>query len=120
MVLKHQQFELLGKVVLERVIFSPPLKAPSRMEDEACFLYSVKGASMLFGGDEKEELDSGEGILMKCGSYLNSWKKSELEPPYEALAVHFYPEILNSVFDQNIPPFLTQDNQIQTRTFQKI
>lgn len=48
MIHKHQRYDLLGKVVLERVIFTPPLRLKERLDSEACSLYSIKGSSNLF------------------------------------------------------------------------
>ena len=48
MIHKHQRYDLLRKVVLERVIFTPPLRLKERLDSEACLLYSIKGSSNLF------------------------------------------------------------------------
>ncbi len=106
MILAHQHFDLLEKVVLEHVIFQPPLKANGSMHDEACLLYSINGESILYGETEKNGLKSKEGVIMKCGSYINDWLPSDDNEPYEAVAVHFCPEVLKYVYEDKLPEFL--------------
>ncbi len=48
MIDKHQHYDLLGKIVLERVIFTPPLRLKEQLYSEACLLYSIKGNSTLY------------------------------------------------------------------------
>jgi AraC-like DNA-binding protein len=111
MILKHQHFELLKKTVLERVVFKPPLMINGSMHDEACFLYAVQGQSSLYAPSGTEALSSSEGVVMKCGSYLNRWHVSEETEECEAIAVHFYPEVLQLVYENDIPSFLKQSER---------
>lgn len=106
MILAHQHFDLLDKVVLEHVIFQPPLKANGSMHDEACLLYSINGESIIYGETEKNGLKSKEGVIMKCGSYINDWLPSNDDEPYEAVAVHFCPEVLKFIYEDKLPDFL--------------
>lgn len=105
-ILKHQHFDLLQKTVLERVVFEPPLKAASAMHNEACFLYAVNGESLLYGPSETQPLKSQDGVVMKCGTYLNNWVKCTDGNQCEAIAVHFYPEVLKLVYEDKLPSFL--------------
>lgn len=109
MILKHQHFDLLKKVVLERVVFRPPFKVNASMHNEACFLYAVNGESSLYSPLEKDGLASGKGVVMKCGNYINSWFNNSSEEPNEAVAVHFYPEILKLVYEEKLPTFLMEE-----------
>jgi AraC-like DNA-binding protein len=120
MVIKHQHFEILRKTVLERLIFNPPLKADATMHNEACFLYAVKGNSRLYSATHKEDLKSNEGVVMKCGTYLNNWKKSDANEPFEAIAIHFYPEVMKLVYDDEIPDFLRSEKEFKTVPIEKV
>ncbi|PWJ42771.1 helix-turn-helix domain-containing protein [Sediminitomix flava] len=120
MILKHQHFDLLQKTVLERMVFNPPLKANGSMHDEACFLYVVNGNSTLYGPTKKDSLQTNEGVVMKCGSYLNSWSKNENDSPSEAVAIHFYPEVLKHVYQDKIPDFLVQKKPQTSKNVEKV
>ncbi len=120
MVLSHNHFDLLDKPVLERVVFQPPLKADATMHDEACFLYAVNGESILFGETETESLCTQEGVLMKCGSYLNKWSGNAANKPFEAIAVHFYPEVLRFIYGNQLPEFLRPGKGTANKSINKL
>jgi len=94
---------------MERVVFQPPLKAGQVMENEACLIYAFNGSSTLYSGLQAESLSNEESVLMKCGSFLNSWNTNPDGSPNEAIAFHFYPEILKLVYNNEIPNFLKRN-----------
>lgn len=120
MIHKHQHFDLLQKVVLERVVFEPPLRANSSMHNEACFLFAIKGQSHLYSSDEHYSFKSSDGVIMKCGSYLNNWYDADGEGPAEAVAVHFYPDVLKHVYDDQLPDFLVAEANHLTKGIHRI
>lgn len=107
-ILKHEHHTLLGKVVLEHIVFRPPFRAPGDMQNEACFLYLAKGESKLHGPQESLDFSSDQAVVMKCGNYLNAYVHTGEDEPNEAFAVHFYPDVLREVFDDRLPAFLVQ------------
>jgi len=106
MIHTYQHFDLLGKVILERVVFTPPLRLLEKLEDEACLLYSVHGASTLYGVNQKHALKKGNSVLMKCGNYFNHWHVNTSDSRNEAVAVHLYPDVIRYIYDNNVPQFL--------------
>ena len=119
MILKYEAYELKGTTVFERVEFKAPFKPSVTYEQEACFIYSLEGDGMLYGGLEQENVQSNESILMKCGSFLNHWKSSKRNKPCEVIAIHFTPEVLGFIYEHKIPEFLNdkrvKSNKIFTR-----
>lgn len=111
MIHKHQRYDLLGKVVLERVIFTPPLRLKERLDSEACLLYSIKGSSTLYDVEQKHSLNSNDGVLMKCGNYFNHWHINEDDSKNEAVAIHLYPELIRYVYKDKLPAFLISKKQ---------
>ncbi|MCI4669193.1 MAG: AraC family transcriptional regulator [Bacteroidia bacterium] len=120
MILDYQKIEILQKTVFERVRFKPPLKATEIMENEACLIYALNGSSNLFGGSYTASLYTDESVLMKCGNFINSWKVTENPDPYEAIAIHFYPDVIQLVFENNIPDYLQNQASKDHKVFQKI
>lgn len=120
MILNYQKIELLDKTVFERVKFNPPLKATEIMENEACLIYSLNGSSRMFGGEETETLSSQDSVLMKCGNFINHWQIQEETNPYEAIAIHFYPDIIKFIFENQLPDYLSKPTNDSGRIFQKI
>jgi AraC-like DNA-binding protein len=120
MIHKHQHFELLQKTILERFVFDPPFTANGTMHNEACFIYAVNGNSKVLGATVSEQLNTNEGVVMKCGNYLNNWLLNADDEPSEAVAVHFYPEVLQLVYEDKIPEFLKQSSQPATTSIEKV
>lgn len=120
MILKHQTFDLMQKIILERVVFNPPFRAPGTMHNEACFLYVKKGQAKLYGEDQTVKFGTREGVVMKCGNYLNNWYNQPSEEPNEAIGIHFYPEVLKYVFDDTLPDFLIPDSKPKGINIQKV
>ncbi|MBX2871275.1 MAG: AraC family transcriptional regulator [Saprospiraceae bacterium] len=106
MVHKYQHYDVLGKVVLERVIFTPPLRLKERLDSEACLLYSIKGNATLYDAEQKYHLHSSDGILMKCGNYFNHWHVNKDSAQNEAIAIHLYPDLIRYVYKDKLPEFL--------------
>jgi len=120
MILEYQRIDLLAKKVFEHVKFRPPLKAIEYMDDEACLIYSRNGSSEMYGSHSIAKLDSDDSVLMKCGNFINDWKVTENADIYEAVAIHFYPDVLQEVFENNIPDYLKHPIGDGTSVFQKI
>lgn len=110
MIHKYQTFELLGKTVLEHMVADPPVRAVAAMQNEACLIYAVNGQSMAYGPQTRLPIKTGDAIVMKCGNYLNMWQVTPDNKPLEAMAIHFYPDVLRLVFDNKIPDFLKDES----------
>jgi len=120
MIIEHQHYDLMHKTVLERFVFKPPLKIDGSMHNEACFLYAVNGNSRLYSPTEHEKLNSHEGVVMKCGNYLNSWLQNADKKPSEVVAVHFYPEVLKLVYNDKLPEFLLKKSTPNSNVIAKV
>lgn len=120
MIITHQHFRLLEKCILERIVFTPPIKKTSVMENEACFLYSVNGQSSLYSSNQKMELTSKDGVVLKCGSYLQKHYKATDDRPYEKIAIHFHPEVLKLIYSDDLPKFLKDKPSEKIRPIERI
>lgn len=80
------------------------------MPNEACFLYILKGECNSIAEDEEVRVNNDESILMKCGTYLSQMFSKREDGHYEALAIHFYPEMLKKVYGGSLPSFLKKYN----------
>lgn len=115
MILEHKTMDLYGKMVFERAIVQTPFSVGNPMPDEACFLFVRKGIGAAYSEVEFMKIESGEGILMKCGSFLNQMLEGDEEGVYEAIAVHFYPEVLKKVYDNKMPSFLVSSDPLNNQ-----
>jgi len=105
-ILEHLRFDLKDKMIFEKVRLKPPLGIGNPMPNEACFLYVINGTHRATSEKQSFQLRSYEGVLMKCGSFLSEWIKTNESEVCEAFAVHFYPELLKEIYEREIPDFM--------------
>ena len=106
MIVEHQRLNLFEKLLFEKVVIVPPFKKHHPMPDEACFLYIFEGEYNSISETQQLRISSQEAVLMKCSNYLSQFLKSAKTEKYEAIAVHFFPEVLQKVYRNDIPEFL--------------
>ena len=93
MIVEHQTLDLFGKMVFEKAIIKTPFQKSNPMPDEACFLYVLRGENHSISEVEEIRAVENEALLIKCGRFLSRMLSSEDHDIYEAIAVHFYPEV---------------------------
>jgi AraC family transcriptional regulator, exoenzyme S synthesis regulatory protein ExsA len=111
MVIEYKTIELFGKMLFEKVILIPPFKKTNPMANEACFLYIMEGEYNSISEKDQLRIQADESVLMKCGNYLSQMYTSKTSKRYEAVAVHFYPDILKKVYENKVPDFLKIKNK---------
>ena len=107
MVLDYKKINLFGKLLFETILLIPPFKKETPLQNEACFLYILKGEYSSLSPKEQIKVETDESVLMKCGNYLSKMLPSESRNEYQALAVHFHPEVLLKIYENKLPGFLT-------------
>ncbi|MEL6810860.1 MAG: AraC family transcriptional regulator [Bacteroidota bacterium] len=120
MVKEHYHFDLYDKHIFERVVLKPPLKAPGIMPNEACFIYAAEGESHVYSATEEMHLHTEEAVVMKCGNYFNEWLKTKNSDSCEAIAVHFYPEVLKKIYDKELPAFFKEVEKVKPVCIEKV
>jgi len=108
MVIEHKQINFKNKMVFEKAVLKAPFKINNPMPDEACFLYVVEGNYEVKSAISREKLKAHDAILMKCGLYLSEWLSSSTSNQCQAIAVHLYPDVLKSIYEDEIPDFIKQ------------
>ncbi|MGH1336576.1 MAG: helix-turn-helix domain-containing protein [Aureispira sp.] len=108
MIIDYKTLELFGKMIFETVTLEPPFKKTNPMPNEACFLYIIEGEYDSTSEKEQLRIQTEESVLMKCGNYLSSMLQSKQSEKYQALAVHFYPEVLLKIYENKLPSFLKE------------
>ncbi|MBO6515856.1 MAG: helix-turn-helix transcriptional regulator [Bacteroidia bacterium] len=120
MVTDIKTFDFQGKAIFVKATFKPPFRFVAQMPDDACF-YFVKGAkTQVFAPGGSIKFESDEGVVLQCGRYINDYLASADVYECEALAVHFFPDVLNVVYDNDFPDFLVQMNEMTPATFERV
>lgn len=105
---EHKTIELFGKMLFEKVILTPPFKKTNPLSNEACFLYVIEGEYNSISEQGQMRIKTEESVLMKCGNYLSQMYASKPTNRYEAVAVHFHPDILEKIYENKLPKFLKE------------
>lgn len=90
------------------------------MKEEACFMHVLKGNSRLYVPQNHLTVESSDSLLMKCGRYLNNWYINPKGEPNEAVLIHFYPDILATLFEDDRPDFLFPQKPTDAKQVLKI
>lgn len=120
MLLENKYFELYGKRVFELVVIGPPFTKANHMSNEACFLHVIKGHATTISETERVTLKSQESMLMKCGNYISRIIPSDSNSKYYSFAVHFHPEVLEKIYDRELPVYLRPSNNFSPNSFAKV
>ncbi len=106
MILNHQKFDFDKKCLIEKIIIQAPFRFSTNFQDEACFIYFIEGKTKINSAQEQEEVQAGESLLLKCGSYFADFLKYNDTDKYEVLVFHLYPDILREIYANEIPSFV--------------
>lgn len=113
MIIENQTFSLFGKPVLNKILVEPPFEMETQMNDEACFLYVLEGEQTSISATEKRTTKKGEGLLEKCGNYLNKVNVVKKSTTTEFIVIHFFPETIKAIFNENIPDYLKPNKSVK-------
>ncbi len=114
MILDHKSFNLFDKILFEKAVLKTPFTQPAHMPNEACFIYILDGGSISSSERGQMAAKKRDAILMKCGNYFGELLGGEKSQKYEAVAVHFYPEVLIKVYENEIPAFLKNKKKMNS------
>ncbi|AUP79875.1 helix-turn-helix domain-containing protein [Flavivirga eckloniae] len=106
MIIDYKRLDLFGKMLFETMVLKPPFQKDNIMQNEACFLHIIEGTYNSTSEKEQIQVNSKESILMKCGNYLSDMIPTPNTEKYQAIAVHFFPEVLSRIYENKLPEFL--------------
>lgn len=104
MIIENKSFSLYGKEIFNKITILPPFEVQNQMLNEACLLYTIEGEQIATSQTEQLTARKGEAILEKCGNYLNGTINKKSSNRF--ITVHFYPEILKKLYDNELPKYL--------------
>lgn len=94
--------KLSGKAVISHFTFHPPLIAASDLENEACFIFPINTEGKLYRVHDKTHVQKDQGVLMKCGTYINKWYGLDPSKVAEVLILRLSPEVMKDALDLQI------------------
>ncbi|MEH6537674.1 MAG: AraC family transcriptional regulator [Psychroserpens sp.] len=112
MILKHQTIDIFEKMIFETAVVKPPFKSLHQLDNEACFLYILEGSNNHYSEEGHINHNKDEAVLMKCGNFIFDVIPNETTGKGGIVAIHFYPEVLKKIYENDVPDFLKSKKQI--------
>ncbi len=103
-----QQYKLRGKVVFIKAEIKPPFKIEASMEDEVCFYYVTHGKTNIHSPSGSIRVTDSSGVLLNCGRYVNEYLPEGNNDSCQAIGIHLYPSVIQSIYNDILPDFLTK------------
>ncbi|MDX2360327.1 MAG: helix-turn-helix transcriptional regulator [Crocinitomicaceae bacterium] len=119
MILDYQQFDFQGKMTFVRAVVKPPFRMSFEMHNEACFYFVKSGTQRVYAPTDNFDMNSDEGIVLQCGTYINDFIASKDAEYCEAIAIHLFPDMLKLVYDNEFPDFLTNLEQMTPALYER-
>ena len=108
MILSHQEIELWGKCLIEKVRIEAPFRFSVNFPNQACFIYYEEGASTVNSPLEQVSIKNEESLLLRCGTYFSNLLAYPGSDKYEILVVHLHPDTLRKIYQHQFPAFIKQ------------
>lgn len=92
----YQSFEIDGHVIFEKLKFRDAGRQTKILDNNACFMFMVKGELEIRTPINQYSLQAGGGFLTKCGDYYFEDLRAEgvQAKDVEAIGIYFQPEIV--------------------------
>lgn len=82
------------------------------IKDFACFFYMTKGTLTSYDARGIHTISAREAIMKNCGNYVQTYHGEDASNDCEAVAVYLYPELLKTIYKNEVPSFLTENHSI--------
>ena len=99
--------ELFGKPLFNLVSIDQPIKMVTAMpENEAGFVYIIKGGCINYSETEELHLNEKQAVLAKSGNSTFSTIIKGGKTEYKAIVIKFHKEVLENIYEHGTSPFL--------------
>ncbi len=115
MILEHAHLDIDEKVVFETIRLTDGFQKTNAMPNEACYLQILQGSYNSISESEQLIVHQNQGVLMKCGNYLCRMMVNPDNNEYQAIAIHFYPEIMRKIYKDALPDFMSPQAAVISR-----
>ena len=115
MITNYKTIDLFGKELFVKVEGKTPFNNGHSMPNDACFFYLKRGSLFAYSKEEKIKANNEQSLLMKCGNYAVHFFQEKEEETFEAVMVHFHPDVIKRVYNDNIPHFLKEDTSLDNK-----
>ena len=115
MILSKRHILFGGEAIISHFQFKPPLVASGEMKNEACFIFPINTMGDTFRQDGKQKVTDSDGVLMKCGPYINKWEAVDEKKNAEVVIIRLLPDVLKHIFDIDLQRELTRSSKEEVK-----
>ena len=106
MIIDSRIIEYQGMPLFQKARLKPPADMQGNFSEFACFFYMVEGSMTSFSAHGTHTAHAKEAVLSNCGNYIKRYMPSQDEEECEAIAVYLYPQLLKTIYKDEVPDFL--------------
>lgn len=106
MILDNKIISYMELPLFQKARFKTPTDMEGAIRDFACFFYIVEGNMLSFDSRGLHHIGEKEAVIKNCNNYVQRYMPSDKSEECEAIAVYLYPEILKSIYKDEVPSFL--------------
>ncbi len=99
--------------LFQKAQFKSPYLMQGEIKDFACFFYMTRGTLTSYDARGLHTISAREAIMKNCGNYIQTYHGEDDSNECEAIAVYLYPELLQEIYKDEVPSFLS-DSKIPT------
>lgn len=104
MILDHQKFDYGERRLIEKVTIKAPFRFAVDFPNDACFIYFEEGSTKVNAPYEQVAVNTGDSILLKCGTYFSDLMAHAPNKAYEIIVVHLPQHVLQEIYHYDLPP----------------
>ncbi len=117
----YKTIQLFDHVLFTKLKLSEPMHVAAPMpENESCFTYIFEGENVLFSENSASFAVENQTILAKCGNYFSRIIPKTNNGLFYSITVHFHKRVLEKIYANNPPAFLTDTSQRDPKNAIKI
>lgn len=97
----YYSFEIDGHIIFEKLKFEGAGRQTKILDNNACFMFMIKGGLEIRSPIDQFTLGAGGGFLTKCGEYFFEDMQPEGTKPkeVEAIGIYFHPKIVREAIE---------------------
>lgn len=112
MIINNKIIEFKAMPLFQKARFKTPMDMQGSFQDLACFFYLVEGNMLSFDPRGRHRLGENEAMIKNCGQYIQRYVPNSGAEECEAIAIYLYPDLLRTIYRNEVPSFLQQDQQL--------
>lgn len=106
MILDSKVIEFKGMPLFEKARFKTPFESEGSLQEFACFFYMVEGGMISYDMRGNHKISEKDALIKNCSNFVQRYVPNNSSGECEAIAVYLYPDVLKSIFKDEVPSFL--------------